>query len=276
MAETIVKTYQLNIDGIDSVEDLRNAINELNEAIKKLDSTTKEYEETLSKLNQLQDKLKEAMGGVTDSFKEGKESIESAKETIKEFNEAVAETTGEEGLEGMKTKVEEVVSTNTELDASLTKEAESMKELRTQINGLKDRLVQLKSGTKEYEDTLGVLVEKQAKLSSVIADTKRSTDTAKGSYAALSAEMSALKKRWRETADEAERAELGKRIGQINSELKSLDASIGNYQRNVGNYANAMREVFGNPRKEIRALREELANLEALKRNTEVFPHHFL
>lgn len=262
MAETIVKTYQLNIDGLDSVEDLRKAVEELNERLKQLNSTSKEYEETLTKLTALQDKLTQAMGGLSDSFKDGKESIASAKETLTEFNEAVTDAVGEDGLEGMRTKVEEVVETNTQLDESLTKEATSMKELRSQISGLKDRLVQLKAGTQEYEDTVNVLVEKQSKLSSVMADTKRSAESARGSYAALSAEMSALKKRWRETTDEAERADLGKRINEINKELKALDASIGNYQREVGSYEQSMRNVFGNPKKEIRELRNELANLE--------------
>ncbi|MEE1226078.1 MAG: hypothetical protein UHM08_03135 [Bacteroidales bacterium] len=48
--------------------------------------------------------------------------------------------------------------------------------------------------------------------------------------------MAQLKKEWRATADEAKRADLGGQIEEINQQLKEMDASVGNFQRNVGNY----------------------------------------
>ena len=48
--------------------------------------------------------------------------------------------------------------------------------------------------------------------------------------------MSELKKAFKETNDEAEREALAKQIVKINGQLKNMDASIGNFQRNVGNY----------------------------------------
>ena len=260
--EVKVRTYQLKIEGVDSVEDLRKAIEELNERLKTLNETSKEYEKTLEELSKLQGKLAESINGTTASFKESSESVAGAKETLAEFGAAVNEVVGEQGLSGMKEKVDEVVQTNTELDDSLTKQAESMKELRNQIKLLKDRLVQLEEGTDAYTETVAVLVEKQRQLNSITSATKKDNTALEGSYDALAAKMSALRKEWKATTDEAKRAELGKQIADINTQLKAMDASIGNYQRNVGNYANAMREVFGNPRQQIRMLRQELANLE--------------
>ena len=51
--------------------------------------------------------------------------------------------------------------------------------------------------------------------------------------------MSELKKAFKETNDEAEREALAKQIVKINGQLKNMDASIGNFQRNVGNYEGA-------------------------------------
>ena len=74
---------------------------------------------------------------------------------------------------------------------------------------------------------------------------KTNTDAAEGSYNQLAQTMSELKKQWKATADETERAELGQKILDINNQLKELDASTGNYQRNVGDYANAFEQAFG-------------------------------
>ena len=60
-----------------------------------------------------------------------------------------------------------------------------------------------------------------------------------GSYNALSKQMSELKKAFKATNDEAERSKLAAQINGINDQLKEMDASIGNYQRNVGNYEGA-------------------------------------
>lgn len=78
-----------------------------------------------------------------------------------------------------------------------------------------------------------------------MADSKRNTDGADGSYNALVRTMGELKKAWRATTDETERASIGKQILDINSKLKEMDASIGNYQRNVGDYANSFKTAMG-------------------------------
>ena len=73
---------------------------------------------------------------------------------------------------------------------------------------------------------------------------KKSADAAEGSYDALSKQMSELKKVWKATADEAERDVIGKQINSLNDQLKDLDATIGNHQRNVGNYGSALDGLF--------------------------------
>lgn len=68
--------------------------------------------------------------------------------------------------------------------------------------------------------------------------------SADGSYNSLVATMGRLKQEWRATGDEAKRAQLGKEINSLNNQLKELDASVGTFGRNVGDYANQMKGVL--------------------------------
>lgn len=142
------------------------------------------------------------------------------------------------------------------------KGANSVKELKQEISALRDKLVSLDSSTKEYSDTVDELISDEKKLKEVMSAGKDAITGATGSYNALVNEMSALKRVWRELSDEGKRNEIGARIAEINNELKSMDSSIGNYQRNVGNYENAFKQALMTPQQELKKLKLELANLE--------------
>lgn len=66
-----------------------------------------------------------------------------------------------------------------------------------------------------------------------------------GSYNDLVHTMAELKSQWRATTNEVERANLGREIDKINSQLKDMDASVGVFGRNVGDYANSIKSVLG-------------------------------
>ena len=117
---------------------------------------------------------------------------------------------------------------------------QTLKELKDQIKELRKELDGCSIGSDKFKSTLNELSAAQDKLKNA---TKKSNEALEGSYDALVAKMAELKKAWRATADEAERADLGQQIADINSQLKDMDASIGNYQRNVGNYASAFDDV---------------------------------
>ena len=139
---------------------------------------------------------------------------------------------------------------------------DSLNTLIKQIDELSKKLETLDKSSQEYKDILSILAKNQAKLSSAMKGVKKDADDAEGSYNALSKRMSSLRKEWKATNDEAKRQELGKQISTINTELKGLDASIGNFQRNVGSYEQAMNNVFKSPRQRIKEMRDELAQLE--------------
>lgn len=112
----------------------------------------------------------------------------------------------------------------------------TIKQLKDEIKNYKKALESAVIGSAEFSTATQQLNDAQEELSRVLSLTKKSVENADGSYNALVATMAELKKEWRATNDVAKRDEIGKQIDAINTELKKLDSSIGNNQRNVGNY----------------------------------------
>lgn len=135
------------------------------------------------------------------------------------------------------------------------KSNQTVKDLKAEIERLRETIKGLDSTSDEYKKVLGELKEAQDGLATSMKKTATETVAAEGSYNALSKQMSQLKKQWKATADEAERASLGKEIKAINDQLKAFDKSIGNNQRNVGNYAGS----FQGLKEEIRQARDIMA-----------------
>lgn len=120
----------------------------------------------------------------------------------------------------------------------------NIKEFKQHIEDLKGKLLGLEKGTEEYNTVAQELRQSQEKLNEVMDVAKGKGEVVAGSYDNLVATMRELKKEWRATGDEIERQKLGEKILEINNQLKELDASTGNYQRNVGDYSNAFEKAF--------------------------------
>lgn len=136
-----------------------------------------------------------------------------------------------------------------------TKGADSVKDLIDKVEKLRGILKTLDETSDEYKSTLSELKAAQDTLTSSLGDNKTKVEAAEGSYNALAQQMKVLKKEWKATSDEATRNALGKEIKGINDQLKSLDQSIGNNQRNVGNYAGSFQAL----RQEIKEARDVMA-----------------
>ena len=125
--------------------------------------------------------------------------------------------------------------------------AKTIKDLKTEIAQLKKSLETAEIGTEQFEKASNELNKVQNILKDTLNKTKQTIQNAEGSYNDLVATMAELKKEWKATNDEVKRNELGKQIDKINTELKELDKTIGNSQRNVGNYkddfVDALKEV---------------------------------
>lgn len=132
----------------------------------------------------------------------------------------------------------------TTLKVNTGESQKTIKELKDEIKNLKKSLEEATIGSDAFEQASQELTQAQNELKSVLDSTKKSVQDAEGSYNALSKQMSELKKEWKATNDEARRNQLGEQIDKINNELKELDATIGNHQRNVGNYKQDIIDAF--------------------------------
>lgn len=143
---------------------------------------------------------------------------------------------------------------------------EAVKNVADLQNNIKLLKEQLKDSTKSFEENqqaVKALRENQAALRQAMYDTgvefsevqkaaigvnsaleenSKEVNIDAASYNELVRSMDILKQQWRATTDETTRAELGEKINQVNNRLKELDASVGNYQRNVGNYVGALNQ----------------------------------
>lgn len=140
---------------------------------------------------------------------------------------------------------------------------DSIRDLRTEIRELNrvvetgTKLIQDENGelqevrvtAAEYDKAVKSLAEDKRTLAEVTRLNNNAWDAeadavarSQKSYAQLQAEMRRLRVAWRNTASDADRKAIAAEINDINDRLKEMDAETGNYQRNVGDYFNAIQK----------------------------------
>lgn len=142
-------------------------------------------------------------------------------------------------------------------------DAQSVKELKKQIQDIKDTMVQYLQQGKDISDLQGQLTKKNDILAKALGKQKQSIDSATGSFNDLNNKLKEAKERWKAAAPDTEEWKLAnEQVKGLKEQINTLNEGIGNYQANVGNYTGALEEYFGPSRQKIRQLREELAKLE--------------
>ena len=134
------------------------------------------------------------------------------------------------------------------IEVDIRQAAASLRELQQKINATREEMVKMKNagkaGTEEYQQALVNLKAEQTEYNRIMRLSVQETKAAEGSYNALVVELAKLKEEWKKTGDEAERQRLTKEINGVKEQLTDLDHSIGNWQRNVGNYENGIIAAF--------------------------------
>lgn len=251
MATEVKKVYTLDIQGVDSVNDLRSAIEQLTEKLKQLNQESKEYKDTLKELTDLQTKLAAAMNGIGDSTQKAADSLKTVKETatdatqnIKDMGDASQKT--KENLENMG-------------------EANTIKELRAEIKSLKAEFADLEIGSEGYKDVATQIANEERRLKAAMTGVKTTVDDAGESYNSLSIKMRQLKEEYHATNSEARRNELAPQIAEIQQKLKDMDAAVLVFTRNVGNYKSALEGLdseFVSQKRELKDLKLAMEQLD--------------
>ena len=157
--------------------------------------------------------------------------------------------------------VTQAVSSLEDIKSSSNESSQSFQtlgEAKKYIDKLKASLIDLDENSKEYKDRCEEIAAVQHKVSTAIKAGSDAGKAAEGSYNALAKQMAELKKQFKATSDEAERESLAKQIVGINDQLKEMDSSIGNYQRNVGNYEAAFTNGLSKITDQIKAMKGPL------------------
>ena len=124
----------------------------------------------------------------------------------------------------------------------------NLAQLRDAISKAKGQLEGMDIAGPKYQQQLEEITKMQSLLKNALYATtgdfeglKKASEGVGTSYNALVKKMADLKRVFRATEDAARRMELAGQIKEINDQLKDLDAAQGNFQRNVGNYASALK-----------------------------------
>ena len=149
-----------------------------------------------------------------------------------------------EYLDSMRGSIDDVT------DALLTEKG-ALAETRDAIKSYQEQQAKGKKLTDEQYRTLMALTEQEAEQKQQIAQLSQAYKTqikditaADGSYDALNATLGRMRATYRQLSEEERNGGLGQtllvNIRDIDRQLKEMDASMGNHQRNVGNYASAV------------------------------------
>lgn len=124
-------------------------------------------------------------------------------------------------------------------------------QLKANKKSQKDNEDAFKAGKKSIEDyrqtqtdliaTQRFLTQEKRTLTQIMTAEEKSMQTAEGSYVQLSQQLELLKKAYKDLGPEAREGIMGKEmesaIQNLDAHLKDLAADMGEFQRNVGNYA---------------------------------------
>lgn len=130
------------------------------------------------------------------------------------------------------------------LKFEVTDAVESIAELRAQVKEYKAAVDGMTIGSQEWQDATEQLTEAQTNLRKATSASTSNIVKLDGSYDSLTKKLRQLKNEWRAATTQAERDALAPQIREINNQLKDMDATVGDYFRNVGNYTNSITAAF--------------------------------
>ena len=123
--------------------------------------------------------------------------------------------------------------------------------LKAELKAFKGELDNAKVGSEQYNKALKNVNRVQDELKEAtnasslsLEEARTKIDTTDKSYNELSATMRELKKAFKSATEETAKADISANVDKINDRLKELDASNGVFTRNVGNYAEGMKEAM--------------------------------
>ena len=151
------------------------------------------------------------------------------------------------------------------IDIQIKNGDKNIKDLRKQIKELKDEIANMalngKDATVQQKQLTAAnkeLADAMAQVNKVVVENINDTDISTMSYNEMSKELGLLRKAAKDAGDAITRQKYSARIQELDKALKSMDAEMGVFNRNVGNYAEGVEKGTASMRQQIKELRDEL------------------
>lgn len=198
-------------------DSLTSAINKASDALKIASEAQKDNAQTTQRQAQAMQSASSSISLTSSAYAEILNTVTSYDNKAKELNES---------LSANKIRLDEIRRELSKLSKELSKGIISQQEYLNKVSDLTIKERDLVQQNKQYTSLLN-------------AHSKAMVSTA-GSYNEMSAAVVQLENRFRNLSEDQRQGDQGvgliKQIKQLKDELKAIDAQMGNYQRNVGNY----------------------------------------
>lgn len=233
MAEDIKRVIEVDATSSSkTIRELREEIEKLKKTLSELTAGTKEFAEAQARMSQAQEEVNQAM---EITAKDEDAQVKS----MQELRAIIDENTG-----------------------SFSELVARMQELKTGIDDTNARIKQItkdydegRMAVDDYNQELQENLEELQKLRTEQGDVRSSLNastkallSAKGSYVEMSQTLGQLRNAYRKLSKEQREGAVGtemlEQIKLLDAELKDVDASMGNFQRNVGGYEEALKQVL--------------------------------
>lgn len=215
-----------------TIRELREEIEKLKKALSELTAGTKEFAEAQTRMSQAQEEVNQAM---EISAKNEDAQVKS----MQELRAIIDENTGSFGF---------LVARMQELKAGIDATNARIKQITKDYDEGRMAVDDYNQELQENLEELQKLRTEQGDVRSSLNASTKALLAAKGSYTEMSQTLGQLRNAYRQLSKEQRDGAVGtEMLGQIkllDAELKEVDASMGNFQRNVGGYEEALKQVL--------------------------------
>jgi hypothetical protein len=255
------------------IASLKKEMRSINAADPKIDPLLKDLKASKEEINNLVSEINRIKQAQLDRQREQeqaatreKESIASLLRAYEELRQKVADTANKstspssgannapsikeetQAYDELLSKIRTLLGSREETIASMLREENAIRLIKKELKGLqklesdginlteaqRQRRIQLTSSLEEHKQSV-------SQLKQILANEIKSEQAVRGSMNEMSQSLGTMRMFYRTLNEEERNSQFGqellKRIQLVDMKIKELDASIGNHQRNVGNYA---------------------------------------
>lgn len=249
-----LREYQSKVDSynatITKLYASQNRLSELQASqLKLLTDISRKIELLTKPLNTLADKITEVkvnLRGASEDLKNVSQDAETVSVSFQEASKKISMTAAD--FDSIRQTVKAFDTQASELNSRLSDNKETISALRTSLRELSKEYKKGAISEEEYKSKrdatvsqLRTLTEQNKQYLAILRNHTQVAIATTGSYNEMKASMLQLEKEYYNLSQAAREGAKGmdilNNIGKLNQQLKDIDAQMGNYQRNVGNYA---------------------------------------